>query len=111
MGADRFEKAKKGDKADATVVREKDVITGHISRYMDTIDHKTAFKIDDTIDANRKKSKSKSGFQKKVGLIFVTLGVIIVINFFIWAVWKLQWNLSEMLNVRLTRNARTVEFP
>ena len=78
VGADRFEKAKKGDKADATVVREKDVITGHISRYMDTIDHKTAFKI----DANRKKSKSKSGFQKKVGLIFVTLGVIIVINFF-----------------------------
>lgn len=84
VGADRFEKAKKGDKADATVVREKDVITGHISRYMDTIDHKTAFKIDGTIDANRKKSKSKSGFQKKVGLIFVTLGVIIVINFFMW---------------------------
>lgn len=84
VGADRFEKAKKGDKADATVVREKDVITGHINRYMDTIDHKTAFKIDDTIDANRKKSKSKSGFQKKVGLIFVTLGVIIVINFFMW---------------------------
>lgn len=78
VGADRFEKAKKGDKADATVVREKDVITGHISRYMDTIDHKTAFKI----DANRK--KSKSSFQKKVGLIFVTLGVIIVINFFMW---------------------------
>lgn len=84
VGADRFEKAKKGDKADAMVVREKDVITGHINRYMDTIDHKTAFKIDDTIDANRKKSKSKSGFQKKVGLIFVTLGVIIVINFFMW---------------------------
>lgn len=84
VGADRFEKAKKGDKADAMVVREKDVITGHINRYMDTIDHKTAFKIDDTIDANRKKSKSKLGFQKKVGLIFVTLGVIIVINFFMW---------------------------
>lgn len=45
---------------------------------MDTIDHKTAFKN----DANRK--KSKSGFQKKVGLIFVTLGVIIVINFYMY---------------------------